>query len=673
LTSLSKCYALYCSVIQMTPQKIKLRIAKIADDHLILHLTENEDYRAIIRVEKLKRKIKVAVRFIGEEIPQIIECSIKDDKVKKQLKLKEEDEVNEQCFQSLGLVFEKRFPGLDKEAVAEEFRKIFKEWENIRLAEELKAEEERLKEGLEPILEDEVEGKVIKILASDGAYFNAHGSFVDLGDYVVISESTFAYTEVETENGVLEKIEPVGVVMIYRREKGSLSLLEKKLYYPAYQKKIKVGDRLLRLRGDAKEMKVGLVYSFPDIITLKKVLDEEEIKRSWADVGSEIIEKLKDYIVFDDERIYDVVASYIVMTYFYDVFTAVPFLYLHGPPGSGKTRASITITYMCRKGIFVADPSDATLYRMVEALGPTLGIDESVLSEKAKRILAAGYKKGAVVPRAEPTKGGIILKFFEATTPRIFSFEHPPSEDYLLQRSILINMLKAKPRRFLDPQPNEFKEIREALYYLRLAKLPEILDARDKALRMLEDQGVWGREAETWAPILAAAILIGKEKAVLDYILEDVSQRRANEMIYDEEKIVLAAIDKLFSMTSSLTSEEDKVVTFRSKELQKNIKRRLLEDEDCLEITFEGTIEKVELKNEQRCKDLEREIVKKWKVQKIGIVLKNLGFDKFRRPKGKGSGARYVYEVKYSDFVNIAKRYDYEPIGLKEESKVEKK
>jgi hypothetical protein len=643
-------------------EELSLKIASLGEDYLTLYLMENNNHRAIIRIKKLKRKAKIAIRYIGEETPQIIECSIKDD------------EVNQQCFQSIGLVFEKKFPGLDKEAVAEEFRKIFKEWENIRLAEELKAEEERLKEGLEPILEDEVEGKVIRILASDGAYFNAHGSFVDLGDYVVISESTFAYTQVEAENGVLEKIEPVGVVMIYRREKGSLSLLEKKLYFPSHQVRIKVGDRLLRLRGDAKDMKADLIYSFPDVLTLKKVLDGEEAEKekSWADVGSEIIEKLKDYIVFDDERIYDVVASYIVMTYFYDVFTAVPFLYLHGPPGSGKTRANITITYMCRRGVFVADPSDATLYRMVEALGPTLGIDESVLSEKAKRILAAGYKKGAVVPRAEPTKGGIILKFFEATTPRIFSFEHPPNEDYLLQRSILINMLKAKPRRFLDPQPNEFKEIREALYYMRLAKLPEILDAREKALKILEDQGVWGREAETWAPVLAAALLIGREKTVLDYIIEDVSQRRANEMIYDEEKIVLAAIDKLFSMASSLVSEGDKIITFMSKDLQKIIKRRLLEDEDCLEITTEGVIEKIEIKNEPRCRDLEKEVEKKWRTEKIGRILKNLGFDKYRRKKGKGSGARNVYEIKYSNFVNIAKRYDYEPIGSKEENKVEK-
>jgi len=641
--------------------ELSLRIASIGDDYLTLYLMENNSHRAIIRVEKLKRKVKIAIKFVGEEIPQIIECSLRDEK------------IDERCFQSLGLVFEKKFPGLDKEVVAEEFRKIFEEWENIRLAEELKAEEERLREGLELLLEDEVEGKIIRIRASDGAYFNAHGSFVDLGDYVVIGESTFAFAEIETKNGVLEKIEPVGIVMIYKREKGSLSLLEKKLYYPAYQKKIKVGDRLLRLHADVKDIKTNLTKNFPDILTFKKILDGEEVKKTWAEVGNEIIEKLKDWIVLDDERIYDVVASYIVMTYFFDVFTAVPYLYLHGPPGSGKTRANITITYMSRRGLWIENPSDASLYRMVEALGPTVGIDESVLSENAKRILAAGYKKGATVPRAEPTRDGIILKFFEVTSPRIFSFEHPPHEDYFIQRSILINMLKAKPRKFLDPQPNEFKEIRETLYYMRLTKLPEILDARDKALRMLEDLGVWGREAEVWAPILAAAILIGREKTVLDYIVEDVSRRRANELIYDEEKIVLAAIDKLFSMSSSLVSEGDKAITFMSKDLQKIIKRRLLEDEDCLEITTEGVIEKAETKNEPRCRELEKEVEKKWKTQKIGVVLRNLGFEKYKKKKGKGSGARYVYEVKYSDFVNIAKRYDYEPTATKEENKAEKK
>lgn len=301
----------------------------------------------------------------------------------------------------------------------------------------------------------------------------------------------------------------------------------------------------------------------------------------------------------------------------------------------------------------------------------TLGIDESVLSEKGKRILAAGYKKGAVVPRAEPTKGGILLKFFEATAPRIFSFEHPPIEDYMLQRVILGNMLKAKPKKFMDPIPNEFKNVREALYYLRLTALPQIVEAKEKALKLLEDNDVWGREAEIWAPILTAAILMGREKSVLEYILEDVGRRRANELIYDEEKVVLAAIDELFSNVTTLTGE-DKVIEFMPKDLQKIILKNTLMEEECYDVVREEVsdgkfIEKEVLKDEQRCKELERELEKRWKPQKIGLVLRNLGFDKFKNPKGKGRDTRRYYSLRYSDFVNIAKRYDYEPKAEKGE------
>jgi hypothetical protein len=624
-----------------------------------------------ITVVKAKLIPGPALKDLIEETAKPAECRIKkDEDLFKKI---------EKCFEGMGEVFE-GIVGKDvyidgkfvsgREVLAKFITNAAVNWDRYRdgfkemMRERVKqAGGRRMEEdpGSEILFEDEVDGKKIKILSSDGTHINAHGDFIDLGDYLVISESTFAFTEISTEDGTFERIEPVGIAIIYKRDQGSIVIADKKLYYPRYHSKIVIGDRIIRLRGDPRDVKADLIYSFPDVSTFKKILDGEEIKRTWVNVGDEIIVKLKDYIVLDDERIYDVIASYIIMTYFYDVFTAVPFIYFHGPPGSGKTRANVTVTYACRRGIFVADPSDAVLYRMIDALKPTMGIDESTLSEKAKRIIAAAYKKGAMVPRAEPTGHGIILKFFEATAPRIFSFEHPPSSDYLLQRSILINMLKAKPQKTFDPLPNEFKGIREILYYLRLTKLNEILDARDKVFKILDDKGVWGRDAEVWAPVLAAAILIGREKNVLDYIIEDVSKRRIDEALYDEEKIVLAAVDELFSKTISLTAEGEKVITFMSKDLQKTIKNQILDSEGCLEIEPNGYVKGVKI--EPRCVKLEQEIERKWKTQKVGIVLRNLGFEKYKKKKGKGSGARYVYEISYSDFINIAKKYDYEPRG----------
>jgi DNA polymerase III delta prime subunit len=642
----------------MSVRSLRFVIASASDNDLKLYLIEEPNmYRAIVKIEKLKRKAKVALKFVGDDKPSTVDCRIV------------EDSIESGCFATVAELVDKRFPGV-RDAVFEQLKRCVDEWEKVRLVAELRAEEKKLGEGMVPLIEEEVEGKVVRVLAPDGAYLSSYGSYVDLGDYVVMAETTYGYVEVETEKGVVERIEPIGIAVIYKRDGGSFTLIDKKLYYPSIQNRIRVGDKLVRLRSSNEIVKPDYSYSFPDFSTFQKVLNGEPLGKSWSDIGNEIVENLKNYVVFDDDRLYDVVASYIVMTYFYDVFTAVPYLWLHGPPGSGKTRANITITYMCRRGLFVADPSDATLYRIVEAVGPTLGIDESVLSEKGKRILAAGYKKGAVVPRAEPTKGGILLKLFEATAPRIFSFENPPSEDYMLQRSILVNMLKAKPKKFMDPQPIEFKPIREALYYLRLLGLPRILEAKDEALKMLEDNGIWGRDAEVWAPILTAAILIGRDRVVLGYAVEDVGKRKANELIYDEEKVVLAAIDELFSRTPTLANvdEENKVVEFMPKELRSIVIEKQLEDENCIEIVNTGIEERKATKNEPRCKELEKELDKRWKPQKIGLVLRNLGFDKFKTVRGKGSNARYVYRLRYGDFVAIAKRYDYVP-RIAEESK----
>jgi len=384
-------------------------------------------------------------------------------------------------------------------------------------------------------------------------------------------------------------------------------------------------------------------------------------------VGECIIKKLSDYIVFSDERLYSVVASYIVMTYFYDFFTAVPFLFFHGPPGSGKTRANLTTTYMCRHGVFVADPSEATLYRLVEATGPTLGIDESALSERAKRILAAGYKKGAVVPRAEPTKGGVVLKLFEATAPRIFSFTELPREDYLLQRIIPVNMVRSKPRREQDPLPVEFKELRETLYYLRLTRVTQILNTMRRAAEELKQRDVWGRELEIWAPVYTAALLISRDQDVLSYIMEDVARRRESEAMYSEEKLVFYAIDQLFAEAPEPLVGAEKICEFKASDLQEKIINKLLEEANCLEVERdEYGNEKLKPRNDPKCQKILADLVKTWSPQKIGKVLEKLGFDKFKRKAGKGSSTRRVYVVKWSDFARIAKAYDYEPQALRE-------
>jgi hypothetical protein len=173
---------------------------------------------------------------------------------------------------------------------------------------------------------------------------------------------------------------------------------------------------------------------------------------------------------------------------------------------------------------------------------------------------------------------------------------------------------------------------------------------------------VWGRELEIWSPVYTAALLIGCGQDVLSYILEDVARRRESELMYAEEKLVFYAIDKLFAEASEPLVGVEKICEFKASDLQEKIINKLLEDANCLEIERDDLgVERLKPKSDVKCQKILSDLVKTWSPQKIGKVLEKLGFDKFKKPVGKGSGTRRVYMIKWIDFSRLAKAYDYEP------------
>lgn len=630
---------------------LELKPLRYSREELLFTLTEGSKHLALIKVKALRAKVKVSLKYVDEEKLHVYE-----------FKLREGEDLSPQLLSKLEKDLDARYLGAGEKVVSALVNAV-KDWERLLEYAELRDLEERIRAGVQPVLELETEMGVVRVLPSDEAVLDAHGGFLDLGDCVIVAESTFAPAEVVGGEGGYEKLELIGLAVAYCYEGEGLKPKAVRFYLPL-QRHLSIADKFISLKSKER---VDLTYStFPDVKTLKAVADTiadgKVLDVEWRAVGEEIIRKLCNYVVFSDERFYDVVASYIVMTYFYDFFTAVPFLFFHGPTGSGKTRANLTVTYMSRRGVFIADPSEATLYRLIEATGATLGIDESALSERAKRIIAAGYKKGAIVPRAEPSKGGVILKLFEATAPRIFSFIELPHEDYLMQRIIPINMLKSRPCKEQDPLPMEFKKIREKLYYLRLTKVPEIMATIKRATEELGRNDIWGRELEIWAPVYTASLLIGRGREVLSYVLEDVARRREGELMYAEEKLVLYAIERLFGEAPEPLVGAEKAVEFVASDLQGKIVEKLLEEAGCLELEVdEYGHERLKPKNDQLCQKLLLDYMKAWSPQKIGRVLQKLGLDKYRKPVGKGRGARRKYVIGWSDFVRVAKAYDYEP------------
>lgn len=120
-------------------------------------------------------------------------------------------------------------------------------------------------------------------------------------------------------------------------------------------------------------------------------------------------------------------ALYCFLTHSYTFFNIVPYLLLLSHSGSGKSRNLKILTLLSKDGISFLNPTSASIFRTVESLQPTLGIDQGEKLKSNRRdpstieiinLLNSGYEKGGLVPRANPNKANLI-EHFRTFCPKI--------------------------------------------------------------------------------------------------------------------------------------------------------------------------------------------------------------------------------------------------------------
>lgn len=118
-------------------------------------------------------------------------------------------------------------------------------------------------------------------------------------------------------------------------------------------------------------------------------------------------------------------ALWVMATYVYQGFNAFPYLMLLAERGSGKSRMLRLITMLSSNGLFWVSASMSSLFRAVEALKPTLGLDEieylnddkNPNSQEMLNLLNSGYERGAVVPRVNKDSK-MTIEYFDAYCPK---------------------------------------------------------------------------------------------------------------------------------------------------------------------------------------------------------------------------------------------------------------
>lgn len=128
--------------------------------------------------------------------------------------------------------------------------------------------------------------------------------------------------------------------------------------------------------------------------------------------------------------------SFILASWFPDVFESVPYLWLIGPPGSAKTTLLRLMSCLCRRALLVGDIRAAALYQLVDPLHCTLLIDDFEISGSDSgllRLLRTGSTCGIPAVRNG--------RLYSTSGFKVINSRQLPHDTALSSRAVAVSIL----------------------------------------------------------------------------------------------------------------------------------------------------------------------------------------------------------------------------------------
>ena len=261
---------------------------------------------------------------------------------------------------------------------------------------------------------------------------------------------------------------------------------------------------------------------------LKQYLEEHKNSTyktvSGKTVFSELVDALKRYIELEKDADYDLLAAWILGTYFYPVFAAYPFLHLKAPKGSGKSQCLTLLSQLCFNAT-KARPSLAALGDTVDALRGTYLVDQAdslgrIGHEDLLDIFCDSYKRSGGKRRIvnmDKSRGRETLEF-ETYSPKAFASIKELPED-LRDRCCVIQLTRSTRNNFPDPDSPgiDWMMSRAKLYELLLAE-HVLVDGEylQRRIHYKTDTTIVGRRLELWLPLEVILRLFGPGDRIED-------------------------------------------------------------------------------------------------------------------------------------------------------------
>ena len=344
---------------------------------------------------------------------------------------------------------------------------------------------------------------------------------------------------------------------------------------------IRKDGRVFGEGGDASLEELGLEVCLPEPPPENRLWTAPGVKGyraegrpQPAEVFGRVTEVVDRFMDFDrslasQRTMAELVACYIIGTYFLDAFKVVGYLWPTGDRGSGKTHLLTIICELAYLGLVILAGGSYASLRDLADYGATLAFDDAELATDPKRgdpdkrtLLLAGNRRGSVATVKEQAGDKTWrTRYINTFCPRLFSAIRLP-DPVLGSRTIVIPLVRTseKDKANADPLdyslwPHDRRKLIDDLWALALADLPQMphFDSEAAAQARLS-----GRDLEPWRTILAVALwLEGQGVEGLFEAMEELAfgyqSERPSLETTDLTRLVIQALLSLYEKPGDLT------------------------------------------------------------------------------------------------------------------------
>lgn len=355
-----------------------------------------------------------------------------------------------------------------------------------------------------------------------------------------------------------------------------------------------------------------------------------------AEAFARLVSVVDHYIDFarslsPQESMCEMVACYILATYFLDAFNVVGYLWPNGEHGAGKTSLLQVVTETAYLGQLILAASSYPTLRDLADYGATLAFDDAEAVMDTKRtdpdkrtLLLAGNRRGATVSVKEQTGDRWVTRHVHTFCPRLFSAIRLPDQ-VLASRSIIVPLVRSGDEKrskanAMDETswPCDRRRLVDDLWALGLANLPELPEHDRQAASL---SCLAGRPLEPWRSILAVAHWLQERHGVAGLFdrMEQLSlayqQERGDYEEHDGTRV-------LFRALLELTRGENESADLLPKDIAQTM-NRIAKEEDLAEADKEFTNARRVgwlMKRQRFRKGERREKGKTWRVPRQEVV-----------------------------------------------------